>query len=274
VIEIELCPIVPLPHLELAKDSKKDLLLAGLLDRSEYVNFYKQKIKGGSYAILDCGSFETAEIDDYSYLTSAEDLGVQELMVPDVVGDSLKTMNRAKNFLEHVTTSRLEPFKLEIVPQGSNIDEYLTCLTLLMKLTLKHKQLRDVVIGISKVSGDIAARSITKTNRCYINRPIIVNLVEKLFPQTEIHLLGLVDPVELFAYRYHEKITGIDTTAPFNHALLGCSYKKDYIFDAYPCSEKLPRVDLLSKVPEDTLKLAEQNLNILNRICHQVSCIQ
>ena len=270
---MELNPIVPLPHLELAKDFNKHLLLAGLLDHPEYVNFYKQKRKSGNYLILDCGSFETAEIDDYSYLTSAEDLGVQELMVPDVVGDYLKTMNRAKNFLEHVTTSRLEPFKLEIVPQGSNIDEYLTCLTLLVKLALKHKQLRDVVIGISKVSGDVVARSITKTNRCYINRPVTVNLVEKLFPQTEIHLLGLVDPVELFAYRYHEQITGVDTTAPFNHALLGCSYKQDYIFDAYSCSEKLPRVDLISKVPEDTLKLAEQNLNILSKICKQVGYV-
>jgi len=285
---MDLNPIVPIPYLELAKDYKRHLLLAGLLGNSEYVNFYKQRRKDGNYLILDPGSYEETTaiiktshkvqpskgLDHYSYIAAAEDLGVQEVIVPDCVGDYLKTVNLAKDFLESMTTSRLAPFKLELVPQGTNLDHYLTCLTLQMKLALKHKQSRDVTIGISKVSGDLAVRSITKTNRCYVNRPITVGLVEKLFPKTEIHLLGLVDPVELFFYRYHENITGIDTTAPFNHALQGCSYKESYIFEQYPCSDRLPRVNLNGTLFPDELELAKQNLDVLDGICKQVGFVE
>ena len=267
---MELMPIVPLPYLHLADQNNKHLILSGLLKEHQYFEYYKKRRSQGDYIILDPGSYENHQLDVREYVSFGEEIDVQELMVPDAILDTKRTIELADEFFDRVEPSFLSHFRLEIVPQGRTFQDYKWCLHELLIRALKVVPKENIVIGISKASGDVAVREITLTSKCHINRPLAVKFVHALCPRIEIHLLGLVDPVELFSYCDDPLVTGVDTTAPFNHAICGKSYAKDWIFEEYPSFETLPRIDLKGPLKEEELGLATNNLRLLTKFCRSV----
>jgi len=277
---MKLFPIVPVGSLSLASRFSEHLLLEGLVRKfNGYADFYKARKESGDYLVLDAGGYEREDINYENFLSDAEDLRVEELQVPDFSLDTFLTLRRADEFFEFLTKHDpkvIEEYRIQLVPQGRKMSEYKDCLWNLVRMlklfcsqNMVKLNVEDVVVGVSKNSGSIAPFEVTKTYRTYVNRPLVVELIHKAMPKNTIHLLGMQDPIELFAYRGKPYVRGMDTATPISHALLGHSYAECYVFDAYSVSS-LPRVDLTGEVPGEKMFLAEENFRIVAGLCEEV----
>ena len=89
--------IPPMAHTELA-EGDYHLILPQLVDqrkRSAYRLFYQET---DGYKILDNGAAEGARVSNDVLMQTAADLKVDEIMVPDVLGDHEQTYHLAKEF--------------------------------------------------------------------------------------------------------------------------------------------------------------------------------
>lgn len=89
-------PIVPLSMLETIRDDPYHMILAPLCRFKEYANFYQQA-KG--FKMLDNGAAEGASIDVESLLRFAQELKVNEVIIPDAYDDMPKTHELLLRFM-------------------------------------------------------------------------------------------------------------------------------------------------------------------------------
>lgn len=152
--------IPPIPHLGQFGTGDIHLLLAHLMDNTLYHLHYKTQRNLGKYLILDNSAHEFKEGCEADELAAfARLLGVQEVIVPDVLDNGPRTVDRAVDALEmwfergSNLMGTLNP-TLMYVPQGVNREEYYGCMKELIDLHLlvaKKEHVRDeFVLGISK----------------------------------------------------------------------------------------------------------------------------
>ena len=114
--------IPPFDALDLA-DTGYHLLLPQLMVDSRY-NEYAYNATG--YKILDNGACEGALTNPAKLIDTACMLEVQEVIVPDVLGDHEKTLKHVRDFTKFV--DRHPEFKYTAVVQGRDYDEVAACL--------------------------------------------------------------------------------------------------------------------------------------------------
>lgn len=266
-------PIVPVGNLDLASFSNHHLVLYGLMDISEYANYYEERRRKGNYIVLDCGGFEKDGVDYKDFMECAKRLNAQELQVPDFAGDVVETLRRMNKFLSEININDLQRYELQVVPQGVTLKQYMDCLwnqIRLLQLSKVPVKTEDLIIGLSKVSAVDALSLVTKVPFNYVNRPITIEKVHYAYPHNKLHLLGLHDPLELFHYVHNKYIRGVDTSTPISHALAACFYSERYEFPEYPTYRHLPRVDLRGTINSAATTVVKENLAIVNKICSEV----
>lgn len=172
------------------------LLLTHLLSRRAYMKHYIEERQNGAYLVLDNSAHEKGEGEDAaSLMAMAIKLRAQEVVVPDVLFDSEKTIDKAVHAHEtwyeagHPGMVTLNP-ALMYVPQGENIFAWHDCCNELLNLHMyaaqRHNIRRHCVLGISKDyemwDGGILALmgSVIPTLAKYATRGI----------EIKVHLLG------------------------------------------------------------------------------------
>ena len=198
--------IPPKGYFHTALRSDYHLALAQIRD-PEYTALYANR-KSSHYLILDNGAAEGEPVRDSTLVARAEQLGADEIVVPDVMGDASATVERARQFLE--IKDDLRRYKLMgVVQSQGSLGEVIRCIQAFDEMPI-------TTLGIP--------RHLVDKDKYF--RYNVLNYLrgfnyDKRF---EVHLLGTNPkwPAEICTIAdIHPWVRGVDTSLPYNYAIAG-----------------------------------------------------
>lgn len=136
---MDLALIPPFKLLEDTSITYTQMVLPHLLRYPDYKAVYSQ-LCGSSFdhVIMDNGAAESQVVEDEDLIEAATALGVDELVVPDVMGDATLSVNRSRDFIAKVKS--LSPdLPLGVVVQGTDLVDAVWCLAELLNTDVKIK---------------------------------------------------------------------------------------------------------------------------------------
>jgi hypothetical protein len=180
-----------------------------------YIEAYRSARKRGDYLILDNGAAEggIAHLDHLFGI--AFDLMVNEIVVPDVLGDYLGTVQEVQTFETYLKNHQhdFEQFNYMAVVQGQNWDE-------ICSLVDFYSQINWVTsLGIPRILCDTLDDAGARVG-------VIRYVAETYGNRFQIHLLGTNPRYIRELVRFGPEldkwgVRGVDTSAPFNYANCG-----------------------------------------------------
>jgi hypothetical protein len=196
--------IPPISLLPLALHTKYQLVLPQLLSDPMYALFYKHLGEViDQYLILDNGAAEGIHHTHDQLLTFCDRLKVDELVLPDVIGDGPGTVRAVNEFLN----AGVPNSSLGIVAAGRSAAEAIDTVKAILET-------QDDYIDIVYVP-----RSLVAPDRLYA-RIEVASAVKEFAPNKDIHFLG-TNPIwirEVQIAAESQIVRGVDTSAPFNYA--------------------------------------------------------
>jgi len=185
---MKMASIVPQNYLDMTAESDFHMALAHLVGKAgfeKYTAFFTNR-KKGSFCILDNGVVEgepmtIADVVDRAILIHAD-----EIILPDVLKDAEATMRDTMNALDYLKErfGSLDalPFKLMVVPQGRDEEDWLQCAKYMVRNLPIH------TIGIPKHLNETCGR---RDGRLYAISDLGDLVGAELTNNSiEIHLLG------------------------------------------------------------------------------------
>jgi len=198
-------------------------VLPQYLNDSFYKMFYQTLHYQGHFLLMDNGAAELGEgIPDADLVKAAEEIGADEIVMPDVLDNARATLERT-----YAAHQLFPKHKRAMCPQGSTWDEWEYCATVMLNMgcaTLCVAKRYELLPG-----GRLKALSIIEQNHWHRDH--------------HIHLLGCSkNPLHEadVAFKRAPWIRGIDTAAPVAYAQAGwhlnlaphhCSLDWDADFD-------------------------------------------
>ena len=247
----------PLCMLEKSREyNDYDYALVHLFEENkEYYNFFKESLKQGRNVILDNSIFELGtafDSDRYAYWI--KELRPTEYIIPDVLEDTLGTMDNALDFKEKYSDL---PGRSIGVVQGKSYEDLVNCY-----------QYLDKVIDVDKIaiSFDYSyyLELCPHPNKWMAYAMGRVQTLSRLSEDGIIneakphHLLGCALPIEFLFYREgFDWIESLDTSNPVVHALRDITYE----YGGLVSKQSVKLVDLLHTVPDDE-QIAYMDWNI------------
>lgn len=241
---LRIAHIVPSKYLPILRDKKFHMALAHVaLEDDVYRMFYTScSHSKENYVILDNGAFEGADVSFYGLCKLVTRMQVDEVILPDVLGDKEATLDACLNACYNVVKSILwcdNPNKPHLmgVAQGANIDEWVECAIDLLRPGLIS------VLGVPKLlleyeGVDARIKAITQLKK---------ELPENKWPQ--IHLLGCGDhagePARVY-FKHPDIVRSVDSSIAFVYSASGQSIMDGTrpnisisFKDPYPCDPEL-----------------------------------
>ncbi len=218
---IKLALIPPIEHVNSIANTDYQLLLPQLISEPKYFRAYERARRDGAFMILDNGIAEGVETSPSVLHALAHETMVNEIVVPDTLGDLEATIHQAKQFESCARSG----FRYMGVVQGQSLSECYDCIRVFRDLPYIR------TIGIPR-------HLLTTINEDA--RALIVAFARRNFGwRFAIHLLGTNPSFmnEFVSYGQHyqdQGVRGVDTSAPYNYALAGATLLDDV---------KVPRPD-------------------------------
>lgn len=205
---MKLALIPPVQLLNYTEQTNTQLMLPHLLRNSKYAEHYKNLCSfPDQYVIMDNGAAEGSQFDAHQLCIIANEFQVDELVLPDVMGDWPATAGLGIQFLDQYDDFGLSlDVKLGVVAQGRNGKEAFEC----VREVVSHRPGDIEVIYIPRLLVTPDDLMIRLTLAKEMNRYFADNY--------EIHLLGASRhfPNELqIAAQYGDIIRSMDTSMPF-----------------------------------------------------------
>lgn len=215
---MKLALIPPMSLLSYTYKTDYQLMLPQLQSNARYSAVYKKHCSDqDTYVILDNGAAENVEMAIPVLANMASIYKVNELVIPDAMGDYEKNLERAHIFYEECVPPRnmpLLPFKLMFVVQGQTLME-----------VLKSGEWAASQPWIDTIGIPRHLLTTIGDNRIRIR---VANILQGNGADKEIHFLGgsplfpgevgvLANP----AMTNQAYVRGIDTSMPFNYAYAG-----------------------------------------------------
>lgn len=219
-----------------------DYALVHLFDTEPtYLEFFKKSLKQGRHVLLDNSIFELGEAyDAKKFLAWIQHLQPTEYIIPDVLEDSVGTMDNAKEWKEKYLLYVGKSKSIGVV-QGKTYHQIVQC----------YKYL-DNLINVDKLAFSFdyslyleLAPHPNKWMSYALGRIRLLNMLqdEGLINQNKPHhLLGCALPIEFLFYRTGFKwLDTLDTSNPVVHGLMGIEYEPAGLID----KQSIKLVDLL-----------------------------
>jgi hypothetical protein len=190
------------------------VLAAEVLQSKAYRDFYREASERGQFILMDNGAAEKGTLSLSDLMKAAEAINADEIVLPDVMGDSAATFRASTN---PEVLDAVPPKMRAVVPQGNTVHEWWACANLLAG------------------NMEFATLCIPKhAERFPGGRAGILKLVHKLNWHTtyHIHLLGIWDDPwsEIASLReFRSWVRGIDTALPFALAQHGITLSSERI---------------------------------------------
>jgi len=268
---MKLALIPPIDMLDLTCETDMQLMLPQLIDNERYAYTYRQHCKDpDQYVILDNGEAEGVYTPPENLLDTARYFQVNEVIIPDVIGDYIETMRRFEEFVDIIDnyedhfTERLTPLCFMFVAQGKNEKE--------VKLAI------ETALQYDKVSCIALPRHLVKT----LSNPEARLRLAKWFERehgkegVSIHLLGgaPTHPTEIKMHSWPRIVRSHDTSSPWNFAHAGKTLRLGNTATRPPDYFDLPDVDFMMPLPErhDRVEKSdatylEKNIRLLKGWC-------
>jgi hypothetical protein len=210
---MELALIPPMGLLDYGFSTKYQLMLPHMLRNEKYAEFYYNLcLNHNRYVILDNGAAEQISYSGHALAIVAQQYLVDEMVVPDVLGDCDATIAKAVEFAtmwrNHISSSNNRPFKLGFVAQGTNVVEAVNC-AISMGHISRVRPLMDVLY---------IPRLLVSSKEPHARLHVAAQLRNHFGPDMPIHFLGAsaIWPEEiLHAANFPANIRSIDTSMPF-----------------------------------------------------------
>lgn len=215
-----------------------------------YYSFFKRSLEQGRRVILDNSIFELGKsFDPQKYLYWINHLQPTEYIIPDVLEDTLGTMDQALDWKENYKSLVPDCRSIGVV-QGKSYSDIVNCYNYL-----------DININVDKIAISFDYSLYQKLHP-HANKwvsftlgraKLLSMLVEDKIINTSKphHLLGCALPIEFMFYRDYKWLESLDTSNPVVHGLLGVGYEPggliskksiklvDLIHHPYPSSSRL-----------------------------------
>lgn len=221
---------------------KIHMLLLHLCAQEVYKLAYKD-VEG--YKIMDNSVVELGTALTIEKLCDvAEEMDVDEIVLPDVLGDGIATLAAVKDAIKYIFKryGNDVPFKLMAVAQGNTLDEWMNCHHDLIQLPVH-------VIGIPKR----VEQFIPRYELCEI-------LEAARDPYKDYHLLGVPgNPIEIWHAKRLEYIRSVDSCIAYIAARDGVA-----INPLSGCDRPEKTIDFTDTPSESTLGQLQQNIDTMN----------
>ena len=193
---------------------------------AEYSAFFKGTKK---YKIMDNSAHELGSSLPFGQvIEEAIRLECDEIVLTDHKFDMKKTLQDSMAALDILSRSDgARGLKIQAVPQGSTYQEYMECYEELCRWSEVD------VIGLAFRVVEKCFKSETNLPGVMPNRVYLTNLLDKMDPQKEHHLLGLGNVLELFFQKKYSWIRSNDTTKQVKYAM------NDIAFTVEGCADKV-----------------------------------
>ena len=213
------------------------LVLPHLFQQKRYRDFYHERSREGDYIILDNGAAEGLEFGHKHLYYVAEQMGVHEIVAPDVLGDANETIARGLAFTRYTRTG----YRYMMVAQGQNAAE---CMNTVDFIMTDSKFAYVTTIGIPRL--------INKDDR-HARFKVAKFIEAKGYDAAmEFHFLGATRDLDEVGYLQETGIPrGIDTSAPIYMGLKGRDIRQNDLY--------IPRPNNFFDISTDT-PTVEQNI--------------
>ena len=94
------------------------------MDNKKYMEYFRKRTLAGDYVILDNGIAEGLTYGSTRLFTLADKVGAQEIVIPDIMGNALGTIDEYKKFRPSLT----KKYNYMAVLQGTTANEVRECL--------------------------------------------------------------------------------------------------------------------------------------------------
>ena len=212
--QLKLALIPPTALLDYTGETNYQLALPHLQDK-QYIKKYKELSERGDYVILDNGVAEGWDVTPSALTDFGRKIGADELVLSDVIGSSLATVEVAKHAIQSYDEATIAgEFTYMAVVQGSNLNEFKWCVQ--QYATMHYIR----TLGIP--------RHMLKTCQEPHARVEFVEWALRHFPHRfRYHFLGMDGdfPYEAWhifnEFHLSPSVRGLDTSLPFNYAFAG-----------------------------------------------------
>lgn len=210
---MKLALIPPIDLLDWTCETDFQLMLPHLIGDERYDYTYAAHCEDPEqYVILDNGAAEGEEIAMYRLIEIAQKYGVDEVVIPDTIGDMLDTQEKAEYFFDIWFADKWwgkpDRPQLMYVIQGKTLDE------LKQSAAYALDDLRVDVIGIPRH----VLTSLNQGNGNANSRYFMTQWIATKPNPKPVHLLGGNPkyPCELRSYPWPKIVRSTDTSSPFN----------------------------------------------------------
>lgn len=252
---------VPISMLE---DSKAfndyDYCLLHLLNRPEYLNYYKKASESGRKVLLDNSLFELGDAMSPSRLLwGCEEIKPFWYVVPDAMNDTETTIARFENWKENY---RSKAYGLAIgVVQGSTFSDLVRCYEYMANNADKVAIPFLATAYQNMFPGVKNPLEKATLGRNYLIKHLMANGIWRF--DVPVHILGATLPGEFSDPLYSKYIESMDSSCPVVNGLIGKSISID-------TSEK-PSVRLNDLIEEPVSKTQKElvlhNVEVFRNIC-------
>lgn len=215
-------------------------VLGHLLNQDkEYTEFYRQKLKVGSFSILDNSAFELGEsIPMQELYELGKEFNPTHLVLPDRVNDYKQTMENAVKYLSDYIQDDL---KYIGVCQGETFDQIADCIDFYME---KGVDIIALPFDLVPDSDHLTVR-FRFLNWWYANR-----FNYKRSGMFKFHLLGCQNPVEFQLFKYHQDhivryIHSLDTSSPIVNGWVGNELGENGLISPKPKAKLADNLDIV-----------------------------
>ena len=167
----------------------------------EYADFYREKLKGSEFSILDNSAYELGHsINSEILFQLGEEYSPSHIVLPDSYGNLHMTRKLVYNYVK--LYARKSTPKFFAVLQGKTIEDYLDCY--------------HFYSGFEEI--DMIGVNAQVNRKEFLENLFLLGDVKK-----KIHLLGCYNPGEFLTYSdsMKSKIHSIDTSSPIINGWLG-----------------------------------------------------
>ena len=256
---MKLMTIVPTSHLkDIRTTSNAYMLLAHSVAEEGYLEYYRDL---SGFKVLDNGVAETNKAMDIEDLVEvAIKLGrVNEIVLPDERFQADDTVTLARNALEYAPLrDYMDKYNCSVmlVPHGYSKQNWFECLEKLVALVKPGAV--EYSIGIGRGYGSLAPTE---------GRVAVAEQVQRICgPDVPIHLLGLVNPVELYALAHIDvRIRSCDTSLPCVAAYFKEIFRPPNLIVQRPAHWQFRSSLYLT---DAEIVIAQYNVDMLERLCN------
>lgn len=231
----------------------------------EYYQFFEDSVRDGRHVLLDNSIFELGvSFDPEKYIEWIKKLKPTEYIIPDVLEDTLGTMDSALEWKEKHLPNVPEGIKSIGVVQGKSYNELVQCYQYMddtinvdkIAISFDYSYYQEVCPHPNKWMAYALGRTQTLT------RMLNDGIINKNKPH---HLLGCALPVEFFFYREgFDWIETVDTSSPIVHGLCDIVYEPGGIVN----KQSIKLVDLIHSTPTtEQVDKINWNLSVFRSYC-------